>query len=140
MNNVLFNQSRCKIDDLCTIKWDEEEGCWMWYIIKYTFHIISRRKRNFCLTAFVIALGISLVVQTQILGTTVERNYKEILIESFGNTDILIFSVNEIYFSQNVSDILIQEFSSVFEGILPQIVYSTTAYGSTRKKKHTFRL
>ena len=100
----------------------------MWYIFKHTFHVISRRKRNFCLTAFVIALGISLVVQTQILGTTVERNYKEILIESFGNTDILIFSVNEIYFSQNVSDSLIQEFSSVFEGILPQIAYSTTAY------------
>jgi ABC-type antimicrobial peptide transport system permease subunit len=76
----------------------------------------------------VIALGISLVVQTQILGTTVERNYKEILIESFGNTDILVFSINEIYFSQNVSDILIQEFSSVFEGILPQIAYPTTAY------------
>ena len=100
----------------------------MWYIFKHTFQLINRRKRNFCLTAFVIALGISLVVQTQILGTTVERNYEEILVEAFGNTDILVFSVNEIYFSQNVSDILIQEFSSTFGGILPQIAYSTTAY------------
>ncbi len=100
----------------------------MRYILKHTFQAISRRKRNFCLTAFVIALGISLVVQTQILGTTVGRNYEEILVESFGNTDIFIFSLNEIYFSQNVSDVLIQELSSDFKGIFPQIAFSTTAY------------
>ncbi|MFX1422545.1 MAG: ABC transporter permease [Promethearchaeota archaeon] len=98
------------------------------YAFRYTLRGISRRKRNFCLTAFVIALGISLVVQTQILSDTVERNYKEILVEGFGNTDIIIFSVNQIYFPQNVSDTLIQGLSSHFEGIFPQIAYSTTVY------------
>ena len=57
----------------------------MIYVFKHTLQVISRRKRNFCLTAFVIALGISLVVQTQILGTTIERNYEEILVEAYGN-------------------------------------------------------
>jgi ABC-type antimicrobial peptide transport system permease subunit len=98
------------------------------YTFKHTLRVISRRKRNFLLTAFVIALGISLVVQTQILGTTIERNYEEILVEAYGNTDIIIFSLNEIYFTQNVSDVLFQGLSSDFEGFLPQIVYSTTAY------------
>ncbi|MHA1966348.1 MAG: ABC transporter permease [Candidatus Hodarchaeales archaeon] len=100
----------------------------MRYAFKHTIKVISRRKRNFCLTAFVIALGISLVVQTQILGTTIERNYEEIFVEAYGNTDIIIFSVNEIYFTQNVSDVIIQGLNSDFEGFLPQIAYSTTAY------------
>jgi ABC-type antimicrobial peptide transport system permease subunit len=76
----------------------------------------------------VVALGISLVVQTQILEGTIERNYKDIMIESFGNTDIIVYSVNQIYFPQNVSDILIQEFDNEIEGIFPQITYSVTAY------------
>ncbi|MHA2109660.1 MAG: hypothetical protein ACW99R_18275, partial [Candidatus Hodarchaeales archaeon] len=84
----------------------------MLYTIRYSFTVIGRRKRNFILTAFVVALGISLVVQTQILEGTIERNYKDIMIESFGNTDILVYSVNQIYFPQNVSDILIQEFDN----------------------------
>ena len=100
----------------------------MKYTFKHTLKGISRRKRNFILTSFVIALGISLVVQTQILGSTIERNYKEILVEVFGNTDIIVYSLNEIYFTQNVSDTLIQALGSEFEGIFPQVTYSTTAY------------
>lgn len=100
----------------------------MKYTFKHTLRVVSRRKKNFLLTSLVIALGISLVVQTQILGDTVERNYKEILIEAFGNTDIAVYSLNEIYFTQNISDTLIQTLSSDFEGIFPQISYSTTTY------------
>ncbi|MHA2054447.1 MAG: ABC transporter permease [Candidatus Hodarchaeales archaeon] len=100
----------------------------MLYTIRYSLTVIGRRKRNFILTAFVVALGISLVVQTQILEGTIERNYKDIMIESFGNTDIIVYSVNQIYFPQNVSDILIQEFDNEIEGIFPQITYSVTAY------------
>jgi len=102
------------------------------YTFKHTLRGISRRKRNFLLTSFVIALGISLVVQTEILGSTIKRNYQEILIEAFGNMDIIVFSVNEIYFTQNVSDTLIEELTTNFEGILPQVVYSTTAYYSEK--------
>lgn len=104
----------------------------MKYTFKHTLRGISRRKRNFLLTSFVIALGISLVVQTEILGSTIKRNYQEILIEAFGNMDIIVFSVNEIYFTQNVSDTLIEELTTNFEGILPQVVYSTTAYYSEK--------
>jgi ABC-type antimicrobial peptide transport system permease subunit len=46
--------------------------------------------------------------------------------------DIIVFSVNQIYFTQNVSDTLIQKLSVNFEGIIPQIVYSTTAYYSEK--------
>ncbi|UCE14336.1 MAG: FtsX-like permease family protein, partial [Candidatus Heimdallarchaeota archaeon] len=100
----------------------------MSYSIKHSLTAISRRKRNFVLTSLVVALGISLVVQTQILQGTLERNYKDILIESFGNTDIIIYSVNQIYFPQNVSDTLLQEFNSEFKGIFSQITYLITAY------------
>ncbi|MFX0052882.1 MAG: ABC transporter permease, partial [Candidatus Hermodarchaeota archaeon] len=100
----------------------------MKYTFKHTLKVISRRKKNFFLTSLVVALGISLVVQTQILGDTVERNYKEILIEAYGNTDIIVYSLNEIYFTQNISDTLIQELNSSFKGIFPQISFSTTTY------------
>ncbi len=100
----------------------------MLYVIKQSLKVISRRKRNFVLTSFVVALGISLVVQTQILEGTIERNYKDIMIESFGNTDLIVYSVNQIYFPQNVSTTLIQEYAIEFEGIFPQISYSINTY------------
>ncbi|MFW9994922.1 MAG: ABC transporter permease [Candidatus Odinarchaeota archaeon] len=95
---------------------------------KHALKVISRRKRNFGFTALVVALGISLIVQTQILNDTVARNYEEIATEMFGNTDIVVYSTNEIYVSQNISDTLIQTLSSNFEGIFPQITSFTTAY------------
>jgi ABC-type antimicrobial peptide transport system permease subunit len=98
------------------------------YIFKYTLSVLSRRKRSFFLTSLAIALGISLVVQTEILTDTIERNYKEIALEAYGNGDMIVYSYNEVYFDQLVFDILVQEFGSEFQGIVPRIAFGTTVY------------
>ncbi|MFX0114817.1 MAG: ABC transporter permease [Candidatus Hodarchaeota archaeon] len=100
----------------------------MKYIFKHSFQILTRRKRNFLLTAFVIALGISLVVQTQILGDTIERNYKEVIVGAYGNKDIVVYAIEDIYFEQSVSDALIWNLRFDFQGIFPQIAFYTTIY------------
>ncbi len=98
------------------------------YIFKHTIHVLSSRKWKFFLTAVAIALGISLIVQTQIIVDTFERNYKEIALDHYGNTDIIVYHLEDIYFEQDVYDKLIQSFDSDFQGIFPQIRHSTTVY------------
>jgi putative ABC transport system permease protein len=100
----------------------------MHYIASYTLAVLSRRKRRFFLTALAIALGISLVVQTQILNDTFERNYLEVAVESIGNTDILVYSLTDTYFEQDVYDKLFEGLASEFQGIFPQISLFTTVF------------
>ncbi|MHA2497716.1 MAG: ABC transporter permease, partial [Candidatus Hodarchaeales archaeon] len=100
----------------------------MHYIASYTLAVLSRRKRRFFLTALAIALGISLVVQTQILNDTFERNYLEVAVESIGNTDILVYSLIDTYFEQEVYDKLAEGLDSEFQGIFPQISLFTTVF------------
>ncbi|MFX0206390.1 MAG: ABC transporter permease, partial [Candidatus Hodarchaeota archaeon] len=98
------------------------------YIFKHTFQVLSSRKWKFFLTALAIALGISLIVQTQIIVDTFERNYKEIALDHYGNADIIIYHLEDIYFEQDVYNKLVQSFNSEFQGIFPQIRHSTTVY------------
>lgn len=98
------------------------------YIASYTLAALGRRKRRFFLTALAIALGISLVVQTQILNNTFERNYVEVAVESMGNTDVLVYSLTDTYFEQEVYDKLAEELDAEFQGIFPQIWLFTTVF------------
>ncbi len=99
------------------------------YILEYTVTILRRRKRSFLLTSIVIALGISLVVQSQILGDTIERNYKQVMVEAFGNTDIVVFSSSEnIYFEYEVYETVSQALNPDFQGIFPLISQYSTVY------------
>ncbi|MFX1512908.1 MAG: ABC transporter permease [Promethearchaeota archaeon] len=98
-------------------------------ILIYTLTVLRRRKRNFLLTSLAIALGISLIVQSQILGDTIERNYLEVMVEAFGNTDIIVFSSgNNIYFEYEVYETVSNALSSEFKGILPNIGQLSTIY------------
>ncbi|MFX0117537.1 MAG: FtsX-like permease family protein, partial [Candidatus Hodarchaeota archaeon] len=98
------------------------------YVFRHTLQTLGRRKRHFLLTALVIGLGISLVVQTQVLGDTIERNYKEVLASSYGNKDLLIYPMEGLYFNQSVYDRVRWHFGTVYQGIFPQIALRTTVY------------
>ncbi|MHA2250420.1 MAG: ABC transporter permease [Candidatus Kariarchaeaceae archaeon] len=74
----------------------------MRYIYKYTYKILSRRKKRLFFSALAIALGISLIVQTQIITDSLEKTYTDAIIDSFGQVDIILNSMPDAppYFEQ----------------------------------------
>ncbi|MFX0113581.1 MAG: ABC transporter permease, partial [Candidatus Hodarchaeota archaeon] len=53
-------------------------------------------------------------------------------VESMGNTDILVYSLTDTYFEEEIYDKLAEELDSEFQGIFPQIWLSTTAFYELR--------
>ncbi|MFX1513609.1 MAG: ABC transporter permease [Promethearchaeota archaeon] len=103
----------------------------MSYIFGYTFKVMNRRKQRMLLSGLAIALGISLVVQSQVLNDTFIDTYLGVFAESLGETDLIVSpkAGTSLYIDQDVYDTIVAANVNLdFKGIIPKISHFTTVY------------
>jgi len=97
------------------------------YIYKYTFLILRRRKRRILLSALAIALGISLIVQTEITRDSLKDSYFKVFLNSYSERDISVYNspgTGQLYSPQTISN----DFEIMFYSVVPLISIDTTVF------------